>query len=302
VSLLKGIENHPVLTIFSCIGIGFGAYFAIMQAAGLDAVPRNRYILRDDLDKGYVRRDEVQQSGISPEELKRDYISRETLAANFIEKQQCDALTRVAKEKRDSVENGGPAPPSMQAQVPANVSPMATYESDSYSVKITSAEKRGDAVLLGLTFENLKAERIYVGWSVGSLYGDYLYLIDENGERWYEEGGDRAGVITSCDRPHGTELLPNARLRTELTFRAKGDHSGKHFTLAVKECSPRNKAAFSVGEIVLGGGGGGARQSAHNPTVERTETAKRRGSAAHLAALTDSSEPWIRLRGFKWQI
>ncbi len=108
-----------------------------------------------------------------------------------------------------------------------------TFATDSYYRLIAdTVRKSGSVASVLVTVESVEATTV-------RFTANEWYLIDENGERWDQEGQDTAEISGYRMAGNGVDLVPGRAIKSRFTFRAKGASTGAEFSLHASEGLPK---------------------------------------------------------------
>ena len=111
------------------------------------------------------------------------------------------------------------------------------WQTQTYRVTVESLERNANKYIANLVFENFTSATIKIGWEKKSpLLPDAVgpYLIDENSHKYFVEGMDSGGIITSSFVMAGepVEIAPKTKLTSRFVF--TGNNNGTIFNLEAK--------------------------------------------------------------------
>lgn len=136
-----------------------------------------------------------------------------------------------------------PAPTQKKPDTEVASGKLPTFETESYLVTAESIRRAANTINVTLTFKSLSDQTISLSWR--GFPSENIYLLDENGEKWFLEGGDTAGVLWFPG--YGSaELLPDTKLKTKIVFTAQGATTGTRFTLAATEGAPKSGRQITI--------------------------------------------------------
>jgi hypothetical protein len=123
---------------------------------------------------------------------------------------------------REPGKNEKPPQVTTNSEAQAERANPPAFESDSYRITAESLRKVDRTAVLVLEVEGLEGKAVNVRIC-------HWYLLDENGERWDEEGDDTAGL---CDGAGGgVDVRRGIKIKTKLVFKSKEPSSGSQFTI-----------------------------------------------------------------------
>src|SRR5439155_1014371 len=118
------------------------------------------------------------------------------------------------------------------------------FVTDSYRVLADSVRKSGNTASVVVTVEGVEPTTVRFNTN------DW-YLIDENGERWDQEGQDTGAISGYRMGGNGIEVVLGKKIRSKFVFRAKGVNTGTRFNLYAIEALPRSGRQIALEGLLL---------------------------------------------------
>jgi hypothetical protein len=146
-----------------------------------------------------------------------------------------------AHPKSPAVSVTQPVPSHSPTSTTAPIQP-GTFVTGSYRLSASALKKDGNHITLSLTAQSLSDKPLRFG-----VLTVACYLLDDNGNRWNQDGADSAGFSWS-----GVDIDPGMKIKSNFTFVTRDSDSGTQYSLSCPETNPQQGRRITIRGITDG--------------------------------------------------